>query len=370
MRCNPPSTRAFLLFVPLLVMAGPTGGCDDHRFRLRTPPGVQVDVFRQATVPQVDVLWVVDNSSSMGEEQQALARNFEEFYKYMEQLVDPESEEEVFHIGVISTDVYDPDHQGKLLGNPNIITDATPNAAEVFAQNVNVGLLGKADEQGFYAAELALTEPLISTFNAGFLRDDAYLFIIFVSDEDDCSFGEAGYYLRRFLQIKGTGNDGMVKAAAVVGDVPEVPDWCQKEREKPVLPGVRYAELAEGTEGLVLSICDEDFAKSLDQLGFSAAGLRRHFTLTRRAIATSIQVWVKWRCSDAGLDAGLCEPGGFFNDCGSNTGSLYGKTCILKQSLPDGWAFEEDTNSIRFYGEAVPPFRSVIEVGYTPEEGS
>ncbi len=369
MRCNPPSTRVFLLFVPLLAMVGLIGGCDDPRFRVGTPPGEQVDVFRQATVPQVDVLWVVDNSSSMGEEQEALARNFEEFYKYMDQLVDPDAQEEVFHIGVISTDVYDPDHRGKLLGDPNIITDATPNAADVFARNVNVGLLGKGDEQGFYAAELALTEPLISTDNRTFLRDDAYLFVIFVSDEDDRSFGEVEFFRRRFLRIKGQGNDGMIKVSAVVGDVPEVPTWCRNEKD--VKPGERYTQLAEGTGGLVLSICDDDFAKSLDQLGFSAAGLRKQFTLTRRAIATSIQVWVKWRCGDAGLDTDLCcEAGGFFNDCGSNTGSLYGKTCILKQSLPHGWAFHQDTNSIRFYGEAVPPFRSVIEAGYMPEEGS
>jgi len=359
--------KAPLLFAPLLI-TGLIEGCSDPRFRVRTPPGIQVDVFRQASVPQVDVLWAVDNSSSMEEEQQALARNFEEFYKYMEQLVDPDSEEEVFHIGVISTDVYDSGHQGKLLGNPNIITDATPRAAEVFAKNVNVGLEGKGDEQGFYAAELALTEPLISAENATFLRDDAHLFIIFVADEDDRSFGEVGYFVRRFLQIKGIGNDGMVKVAAVVGDVPEVPQWCQKEGEKKVEPGERYTRLAEDTGGVVLSICDDDFGTSLDQLGFSAAGLRRHFALTRRAVPVSIQVWVKWRCGDAGLDPGLCQD--FYNDCGGNQGSLYGKTCVLKQALPDGWAFEKDTNSIRFYGMAVPPFRSVIEVGYTPEDES
>jgi hypothetical protein len=365
MECKQPSIRVFLLFVPLL-MVGPIEGCDDPRFKVRTPPGIQVDIFRQASVPQVDVLWVVDNSSSMEKEQQALAKNFEEFYKYMEQLVDPDSEEEVFHIGVISTDVYDSDHQGKLLGNPNIITDATPNSADVFAGNVNVGLEGKGDEQGFATAVLALTEPLIGSENATFLRDDAHLFIIFVSDEDDRSFGEVEHFLRRFEQIKGIGNDGMVKVASVVGDVPEVPAWCREE--KAVEPGERYSKLAEDTGGVVLSICDDDFATNLDQLGFSAAGLRRHFALTRRAVPATIQVWVKWRCGDTGPDQGLCED--FYNDCGGNQGSLYGKTCVLKQALPDGWAYEKDTNSIRFYGAAVPPFRSVIEVGYTPEEES
>jgi hypothetical protein len=40
----------------------------------------------------------------------------------------------------------------------------------------------------------------------------------------------------------------------------------------------------------------------------------------------------------------------------------------LRQSLPDGWGYEEQTNSIRFYGQAVPPFGSVIEAGYMLQE--
>lgn len=333
-------------------------GCADPRFRVRTPPGQQVDVFSQASVPTVDVLWVVDNSSSMEEEQQALADNFSNFYDY---LVETGAD---FHIGVISTDVYNPAHQGRLLGEVPIISLATPQAGEVFAQNVNVGLDGKGDEQGFRAAVLALTDPLIDTDNAGFLRDDAYLFVIFVSDEDDRSFGEVGYYLRRFEQIKGVGNDGMVKVSAVVGDVPEVPAWCREEKN--VEPGERYTRLAEDTGGLALSICDDDFAANLDELGFTASGLRRHFQLTRLAVPESIHVWVKSRCGTEPPPADLCRQS--FDDCTGGASDVYGQICVLRQSLPDGWAYERDTNSIRFFGRAVPPFGTVVEVGYIPEE--
>ena len=359
-----PLTRPLIPLVLMLTLGQILSACSDPRFKVRTPPGEQVDVFMQASVPTVDVLWVVDNSSSMEEEQAALADNFPVFYKYLADLVDMEAEQEAFHIGVISTDIYDPNHQGKLIGDPHIITDATPQAGDVFAENVNVGLEGKGDEQGFRAAVLALSEPLISTDNETFLREHAHLFIIFVSDEDDRSFGEVPYFLRRFEQIKGIGNDGMVKVAAIVGDVPEVPEKCRTEKN--VEPGERYAELAEATGGIVLSICDDDFATNLDQLGFSAAGLRRFFPLSRLAIPESIHVWVKTKCSAGPLPKDLCEDLSGYDDCNGSIGDLYGHICVLTQGLPNGWAYEVGTNSIRFYGDAVPPFGSVVEVGYIP----
>jgi hypothetical protein len=345
-----------LLFLTAIAM---TGGCDTTRFTMRQPPGQQVDVFRQATVPNVDVLWVVDNSDSMAEEQQALADSFQDFYKFI-------SNTASFHIGVISTDVHNPYHCGKLLGNTRIITNETPNAEEVFRENVNVGIGGTGDEQGFNAAHLALSEPLISGHNAGFLQEDAHLFIIFVSDEDDGSFGEVKYYLRVFENIKGKGNDGIIKAAAVVGDVPEVPEECRTEKN--VRPGERYAELAETSGGIVLSICDDNFAANLDQLGFSAAGLKRHFPLSRRADPGSIQVWIKTMCSSEPMPDSVCAR--TIDDCHGRDDDLYGYTCVLRQSYPDGWSYEQDTNSIHIVGEALPPFGSVVEVGYTPEEDS
>ncbi len=335
-------------FICLFFVLIGLSGCDDTRFRVRIPPGQQVDVFRQASVPKLDVLWVVDNSASMSEEQQALAENFGYFYNYLD------ATGADFHIGVISTDIYNTQHQGQLLGQIPIITRATPTTEQVFATNVNVGLDGKGDEQGFACAALALTEPLISTSNAGFLREEAYLFIIFVSDEDDRSFGETHYFVRRFEQIKGIGNDGMVKVAAIVGDVPEVPDWCREQKN--VESGERYAELAESTGGLTLSICDDDFAGNLDQLGFSAAGLKRHFTLSRAPREHSIEVWIKRSCSSEPMSADLCEK--FYNDCAGSSGEIYGQICIMRQSLPDGWGYEQSSNGIRFFGEAVPPFGS------------
>ncbi len=344
-----------LLGLCLVLIAG---ACDDVRFQVRNPPGTQVDLFRQSSVPVVDVLWVVDNSASMEEEQQQLADNFGGFFRY---LVDSGAD---YHIGVISTDLYDPEHQGRLLGESYIISKNTPDAEAAFAANVNVGTGGKGDEQGLRASMLALTEPLVSGRNLGFLRDGAWLFIIYVSDEDDHSFGPIEYFERSIEQIKGIGNDGMVKAAAVVGDVPQVPLECRQQKN--VEPGVRYTEVAGQTGGPVLSICDDNFSNNLDQLGFSAAGLKKVFTLSLAPRPSTIAVWVKTTCAAEPPPADICEK--TYDDCGGAAADVFGRICVLKQVYPDGWAFEEDSNSVRFLGRAVPPFGAVIQVGYLPQE--
>ncbi|RLB59079.1 MAG: hypothetical protein DRI34_03050 [Deltaproteobacteria bacterium] len=352
--------RSSLPLSLLLLALMPAAGCDDVRFITRQPPGTQVDIFEQTSVPVVDVLWVVDNSASMAEEQQALADNFGAFFDYLQ---DAEAD---FHIGVTSTDIYNPDHQGRLLGDEPVIDNDTPDAAAVFAANVNVGTEGKGDEQGLACALLALTEPLLSGDNFGFLRDQAYLFIIFVSDEDDRSFGPEEYYVRRFEQIKDIGNDGMVTVAAVVGDVPEVPPACREQKHAE--PGRRYAEVAEQSGGLALSICDDDFSVNLDALGFSAAGLKRTFTLTRAPDPRTIAVWIKTTCATAAMPGEACSES--FDDCGGAAADVYGRACVVKQSLPDGFVYDEEANSIRFFGLALPPFGAVVQVGYVPlEEG-
>ena len=62
----------------------------------------------QITSPEVDVLWVVDNSCSMSEEQEAIASNFPQFMEYfLDSSLD-------YHIGVVSTDMDDPQQSGLL----------------------------------------------------------------------------------------------------------------------------------------------------------------------------------------------------------------------------------------------------------------
>jgi hypothetical protein len=68
----------------------------------------QTDVIVQVTTPMVDILWTIDNSCSMSDEQLALTDNFPKFMDYfLGSGLD-------YHIGVTSTDMDDLTHKGKL----------------------------------------------------------------------------------------------------------------------------------------------------------------------------------------------------------------------------------------------------------------
>ena len=363
----------------------------------------QVDTFQQRLAAKVDILWVVDNSPTMEQEQDLLAANFDRFIQFI-------SDSDVdYHIGVISTDMDDPSHSGKLReeGGARVISNNTPNPATVFGANIRVGTSGFGDEQGLYAAHQALSDPDLAEYNKDFLRQDAILALIFVSDENDNSRGTADYYKRFFNSVKDVGNEQSVVIAAVVagklGDVcsqdsdcpngfkclPDVGYYpqteagkrcqcsnnencqsihcpnnlcdydyicndlghCQIDKEKTAdqscaaRDGSRYAYLtqAAGGGGTTNSIC-ADFGENLEKLGLTAAGLSRKFVLSKLPDPNTIVVRV-----DANGD-GVWE---------------------FESNTPDpenGWRLDLSEPAIYFDGNYVPPPQADIQVEYSKVE--
>ncbi len=288
----------------------------------------QVDSFTQKASAKVDILWVVDNSASMQQEQINLGNNFNSFISFIEtSLID-------YHIGVVSTDMDDPAFSGKLQGNPKVIDPDTPNAQAAFASNVQVGITGGGNEMGLLAAHDALTEPLVSSDNAGFLRDDASLAIIFVSDEDDHSYGDVKFYERFFGTLKGVGNERKVIISAIVGDAP---DGCSGA-DGQASYGERYHEVVEAWGESTASICSSNFASELEQLGLTVAGLSRKFTLSKEPDPDTVEVRV-----DAHDGAGFQ---------------------VIPEDPDTGWRLQLDVKTIFFDGDYVPPPEATVEVEY------
>ncbi len=288
----------------------------------------QVDSYTQKASAEVDILWVVDNSASMQEEQVNLGNNFDSFISFIDaSLID-------YHIGVISTDMEDPNHSGRLQGNPVVIDVDTPNPEAAFASNVQVGITGGGNEMGLLAAYSALTEPLTSGDNAGFLRDTASLALIFVSDEDDHSYGDIEFYTRFFGTLKGIGNERQVIIAAIVGDEP---DGCSGNDGEAAY-GERYHLLVDAWGETSASICANDFSAELEQLGLTVAGLSRKFELSRDPDPDTVVVRV---------------------DAHDGNGFL-----VIDEDPTTGWRLQQDVRTIFFDGEYVPPPQSTIEVEY------
>lgn len=149
---------------------------------------------------KIDILWVIDTSGSMGEEQQALADNFEYF------ISDFLSKNYDFRIAVTTTaawqDLFNPSGTkaefrqcppGTVPPHPDctgypIIDKNTPNPAEVFVTNIMQGTSETGDERSFQSMQAALEKSLDSeSVNFNFHRPDAFLAVVIVSDEDDFS---------------------------------------------------------------------------------------------------------------------------------------------------------------------------------------
>lgn len=156
---------------------------------------------------------------------------------------------------------------------------------ENFEEMVVVGTSGSGIEMGLEAAKMALSEPLLSTDNQGFLRDEANLSLIFISDEDDFSPHSAHTYLRHFTDLKGDEayrNHTMLNVSAVVGkDLPPYDGEPSCTSENGIgYYGPKYIELVNRTEGKVESICAEDFSPIASELGLVASGLQLEFALS------------------------------------------------------------------------------------------
>lgn len=244
--------------------------------------GQQTDSFTQDVNPKADILLVIDSSCSMEDKQNQLANNFSAFLQYATSAgVD-------YHLGVTTTDVENaacyagfcvPDGpKGKLLGdanNPKVLTPFTPNVNQLYSQKVKVGTGDSGVEKGTHAAMLALTAPLINNENAGFLRPDAKLAVVVVTDAADQSTDSIPYYMNRFLNIKGH-NKATEFSFNVIGPLqPSAPSPCTYDNVAP--DNGRWASITSQTSGVLSEICSSNWATTLQQLGKTAFGHRTDF---------------------------------------------------------------------------------------------
>lgn len=216
---------------------------------------VQTDVFTQELRRKVDILLVVDNSCSMIDEQQKLAANFDQF---IEQFLEADVD---YQIGVVTTDMEDASQAGRLHGLTPIISSqmVLDEARQTFENNVKVCATGSGFEMGLAAAAAALTEPLVSTENAGFMRDDAALSVVVVSDEEDDSPLTVGEYLTVLKGVKGDvgyRDDSLINISAVTGPMPA---GC--EQPSPIVPDCRDGLDEQDGDG-VIDCVDPDCSSS------------------------------------------------------------------------------------------------------------
>jgi len=204
------------------------------------PPHVgQETAFSISLNPRTefDILFLVDNSPTMATKQTALASDFPRMIQMLQQIPDPSGGVSLpdVHIGVVSSDLgagtQAASSNGRILGDRGLLwgNDPSPGAiatvaggtsngcglnlgarwiedsespdgsgrttnytgklADVFSCLATaVGVGGSFYPQPLQALRMALNPSSgINEANRGFLREGAYLAIIIISDQDDCS---------------------------------------------------------------------------------------------------------------------------------------------------------------------------------------
>lgn len=278
----------------------------------------QTDVVEQGTQYSADILFVVDDSGSMGNDQTKLANSFSTFIDWLIQHTIS------FHIGVTTTDMSSGGAAGAFVGSPRILKNDTPNLVAEFNDNVHVGTGGSASEKGLDGAVAALTYPNIANENAGFLRDDAKLFVVFVSDEEDQSTEPVSYYVDLLTAVK-DGNADDLFLAAITGPAT---GSCSGDGTAPAAP--RYNEAIALTGGLMGSICDSDFGVTLQNLAFEITSPTAEFFLTYVPDLETLKVKV--------------------DDV---------------QQPPDRWDFVTSSNSVVFEEAWVPEMGADVSIEYS-----
>lgn len=151
--------------------------------------------------PKVDILFVVDSSGSMDGHQKNLAANVGRFISAFFNRVTID-----YHIGVLSTDMdfgFSSKCCGRLLGDPAFIDKSTPSPGTDLAARLIVGTNGSGVERSFDPVIAALSSPLDTTANVGFLRPDAHLAVIFITDAEDQSKNSGIALYDHLLKLKG-----------------------------------------------------------------------------------------------------------------------------------------------------------------------
>lgn len=217
--------------------------------------GCSVVLERHAIAPAtrrpIDILFIIDDSCSMADDQVALGMQFDAFFSaFAANQVD-------FHVGVATTDMYAGNRRGRLVGP--VLTPSTPNLREAFMRTVEVGDTGSGDERGIDAARAALRYSFHPSPNDDLVRPEADFALVFVTDEDDNSIVTVDALTTLVSGLKR--DPSAITVASILGLVSD--RTCQPD----AVSRWRYADFTRrfGTRG-VLAICDGNYERTLKSI--------------------------------------------------------------------------------------------------------
>jgi hypothetical protein len=167
-----------------------------------------------------------------------------------------------------------------------ILTSSTPGYVSTFQQAVNSSTKSGYTEKLLTPAAWAVDKTDGGECNAGFMRSNAMLHIILVSDEPEQSSGSWSTYVNQIITKKG--DAASVRISAIAGDVPGG-CWSGSQSAD---AGTGYYEAVNFTDGVFLSICSNWASSANLELLAEASVIQDTYALDNEAIEETIEVQV------------------------------------------------------------------------------
>ncbi len=235
-----------------------------------------------------DILFVIDNSGSMAEEQNLLQSGFPSFTSALNTYSGGTLD---WHIAITSTDVSQPGtgKQGALIPFSGVAagTFFLDNTIDVglansaFQTAVILGTGGSGDERGIAAARMTAEREFTAGISKGFIRADTPLSVIVLSDEDERSTqnpADAGYTPLDPIDEPGNFISG-IQALDTLSVIPKTITFHSIVTSTQAcldgagaFMGTTYMSLSQITNGIIGDICALNFSYQ-DQLKSLAANI-------------------------------------------------------------------------------------------------
>jgi hypothetical protein len=329
--------------------------------------------------PNVDILFVVDNSGSMSGNQTTLSNSMSDF-------IDSFSSKNLkFHIGVTSTDQYcNPeihsptnlpsnsacssywsgsayngfynDKFSSLLSQysgERFLTWLSANYVSKFEDNVILGTGGSGFEMPILSATNALKDPKLTGWNNGFVRSDSFLAVIMVTDEDETTEHNSASKLYNSTNLTPMNNriDGFTNAVAALR--PNLDRFRVDVVARRPSDGTCSADIAYGMNYMVNRINSQYPAVAPDPAKAKISTICSNFAGALSDIGDAIVQSV----AKVSL-----------NQLPANANEIYVRVngVTVPRSTTNGWEYYANENYIQFFGTAIPSAGDEILVDYTP----
>lgn len=232
-----------------------------------TCPSRITENLKQEDKPHIGILWVIDNSFSMDDEQKNLGNNFNSF---INQFINKDLD---FTMGITTTDNKHVTQSIKLLTS-DLARANRGTFIQDFKNLVKVGTNGSSDEKGY---EGALN--FLDRFGQDLLKINSHLVVIFVSDEADQSKNNPQFYLDNFTSH--VSHPDKIRTHGIL----DLDNSSGDDDTK----GARYIYSVKKTGGITGDVND-NFAKTLTNIGDSLVPLQSIFKLKELPYLPSLTV--------------------------------------------------------------------------------